>query len=313
MSRAVTRRISGLFVLMGWLGFTNPAAAEVLIVKSRSLGAYDLAVEGILAEVKQEAQVVDLGDWRVDRESLLTILRQDLPPVTIAVGREAAIFVRSQFPDMPMVYCMVADAAEIGILEDGSTGVQYHVPATAQFTMLRTVMPKVTTIGTLYNPFFKSEEVSEAQDVAKDMDLDFEKIRVRDRFEVAEALERILKRDIDVLWLTSDSTVLAQGAFDEILTACTAQGIPLMAQHPGQVGRGALLSLSPRYESLGAQAGRLANRILEGEVSADIAPEAPQDHTLAINLDVVRDLDLEVPPSVVDLADIVVQRPSASK
>jgi len=76
---------------------------------------------------------------------------------------------------------------------------------------------------------------------------------------------RDIQNEIDLLWLIPDSTVVTPESLEFIFLKTFESRIPVIAFSKDLLSRGALLTFSPDYHTVGIEAGRLANNILQGK------------------------------------------------
>ena len=94
---------------------------------------------------------------------------------------------------------------------------------------------------------------------------------------------------------------------DVIIAAATRHRLPLMGSGDAWPRAGALMSYSFDTVDVYAQAASYIDRILRGASPADLPVQQPTKYSLVINLKTAKALGLTVPPSMLDLADEVIE------
>lgn len=110
---------------------------------------------------------------------------------------------------------------------------------------------------------------------------------------------------VDVIVATESSTVARH--FDRIITRSRARNVAVISTMPGAAERGALVSLEISPREQGQQAAEIAIRILEGASPASLPLLTPHRIDLIINQRAAREMDMDVPHSVLGVATRVIK------
>ena len=297
-----------VLTIIAIVGLGPAALAEgVVIFKTKSIGPYNQAVAGFRSACKAPITEFDMNGDDAQGLALVEQIRASEPEVIFAVGTKAARIAKEKFSELPIVFCMVLNPDRNGVLGPNTTGVLLQIPYSRQFKLLKTVLPTVKVVGVLYDPSKTRDNVSVARQEAQLLEIDLVPIEVSSEKEVPNGLRELLDRKVDMLWLTTDSTVLNKDTFAYIVTYTLERNVPLMAYQASFVKAGAFLALAPSYEGIGEQASRMTEKILQGSAVSELPVEDPDGNLLALNMKVAQQIGLEVPLGVVDLADEVVE------
>lgn len=281
----------------------RPASpGTVVLVKSRNLGPYNQAAEGIrrtLHARSPQTQIVELdlpADASKEPEFLAALTRA-APRLVITVGTQATLSVSRRVRDIPVVFSLVLATGESGLplnpKPHNITGATMEIPVGLQFERLKEVIPDLRRVGVIFNPSLSEEAVERAREAAARSGLQLVEIPVESEAQVIQEMEG-LKGKVDVLWSVADSTVFTPRSVDSILLRTLRDGIPFVGLSPSFVRAGALLSFSCDYSDVGAQSAEQALDILEGKSPDQIPVANPRTVSLYLNLNTARTIRLEV-------------------
>lgn len=270
-------------------------AAEVAVLKSSETPAWRPAIEALKRGAA--GHTVTEYDLKGDRAEALRVLGELKPrsPLVVAMGPLAAQVAREAAPELPLIFCMIQDPGQLGLLNvPNVSGVSFSIPVMNQLAAFRTVNPRGVRVGVIYGSEPVAKLVAEAQSRARVLRLNIVERRVASDKEVPEALRGLLKGSeaVDALWLPPDPMLLGDEARRFILAETLKAGKPVYAFAPALVAEGALVSNSPDLVSVGDQAAELVGRMLGGDRAAALM--VPRGE-LVINKKSAERLKLEIP------------------
>ncbi|HXF91672.1 MAG TPA: ABC transporter substrate-binding protein [Nitrospiraceae bacterium] len=280
------------------------AAAEIAILKSSNIKAYNDAIDGFKAAVPNGSTFREYDlDGDLDRgRKLARRIRASDATLVLAVGLKAAMAAKLEIVDTPVIYVMVLDPSKHNLAAPNMTGIFLEVPLDRQLDTIRSLLPGQRRVGVLYDPSKTSAVVEEARRQAKAYGLELVAAQVASERDVPASLRTLLPT-VGALWLVPDSTVLTDESLRYILNTALDQKVPVIGFSPEFVRSGALLSLSVNYGDIGRQAGSLARRILDGQVSLPLKAVPADRVRMTLNLKTARFLGIDVPKEIEARAD----------
>ena len=280
-------------------------AAEVLAVLSEDKPPYHLAEEG-------------LGKALAAAGHHLTSRLLDQPGASgeeqryaalVAIGSKAANFLHGHRPgSLPLVFCMVADPSDAGLLaEPRLSGVVTEVPLAVQLSLIGEALPQARTIGVLYRA---EVERSRAQ-LAKlqgllPSDWRVEAVSIEASLSVANAIDTLFSRPIDVVWTSPDSTIFTEATVRTLLLGALRKRVPVFGFSSAFVRAGALFGIGINPLTQGTQSATMLLARLAGGPQEAVELQPP-DYEIEVNLVVARKLALDLPPALVARAAQIYQ------
>lgn len=279
-------------------------AAEIAILKSSSITAYDQAINGFKSTAPSSAiySEYDLqGDLQQGRK-LARKIRASEASLVVAVGLKAALAAKLEIVDIPIVYMMILDPSKHNLNAPNMTGTLLEIPAERQFKILRTFLPNLRRLGMLSNSATNPLKTKETIAQAAANSFVLQEFAVESEKEVPQQL-RALLASTDGLLLVPDTTVLNNESIGFILESALARRVPVIGFSPEFTRLGALVSLSVSYGEVGRETGMLAKRILDGDRKLPAKPIPVERLKITVNLKTARFLGIEFPKEVNHLID----------
>jgi len=301
-----------LFTIAVCLGLQPVIGAEevhIAVVESRSIRAYDLALEGFANVMRENGYSPKFTRYAINVDvntpgELREMLEGTHSEMILALGTSAARLVKDCDCAIPSVFSMVSEPAQSGLLNSGGngstpmTGVCLDVPVHEQFASLLDVVPRAKRIGVIYNPEETQFIVDEARKAANRMGLGLVTHPISSEAELPEGLTELRSR-IDALWLVSDRTVLTTQSLQYVFLYAFQTNLPLMGLSEHFVKMGALLAVGPDYIDVGKQSGEFAAQILKGRDPEELPVASPRKVQLSLNLRTAEIIGHRIPDGVV--------------
>jgi putative ABC transport system substrate-binding protein len=173
--------------------------------------------------------------------------------------------------------------------------------------MLHDLVPKAAVIGMLVNPNFDDAEtqVTEAQEAALTLGLQLNILNASGESDFDTAFSTFSKRQTGALLVGNDGLFLSRR--EQLAALAARYAIPAIYSYREYVTAGGLMSYAPSLADSYRRAGIYAGKILNGTKPADLPVEQPTRFELVVNLKAAKALGLELPPTLLDLADEVIE------
>jgi ABC-type uncharacterized transport system substrate-binding protein len=233
--------------------------------------------------------------------------------VIVTVG-SAVPAVKEVTSIIPIVFALAADPVGAGLVASLSrpsgnvTGLsnQQSDLASKRIELLREILPDVRRLAILANVDHSESvlEMDEVQAAARSFGIDVIKLEVRRAQDIAPAFEA-LERQADALYVVVSALISSNRM--RIMTFALSARLPTILNIREYAEAGALISYGPRFPDLWRRAADYVDKILRGAKPADLPVEQPTNFDLVINLTTARALGLTVPPTLLALADEVIE------
>jgi ABC-type uncharacterized transport system substrate-binding protein len=171
----------------------------------------------------------------------------------------------------------------------------------------RAILPKATALIALFNPANPSNPkfVDELKVRAQTMGMSVRSVAIPSPDALDAAFATIAEHRPDALQLIADSGTADLS--DRIAALALANQLPSFASSPIYAECGGLLAYGPSTHRFYARAGYYVKRILEGANPGELPVEQPTVIELWINLKTAKTLGIDVPMSLQQLADHVIE------
>jgi putative tryptophan/tyrosine transport system substrate-binding protein len=233
--------------------------------------------------------------------------------VIVTQGTAAIIAAKQATSIIPIVFAAANDPVATGIVASlarpggNVTGVSSQAPETAskRLQLLREVVPALGDLAIIVNIGNSGAvQLHEVQAAAAMLGLKIVTLDIRRAEDIARAFET-LRGHSQALYVCVEPLVNSNR--DLINTLALGARLPTMYGIREYVEAGGLISYGQNLPDQYRHAAELVDRILHGIKPVDIPVEQPTKFELVINLKTAKALDLKIPPTLLTLADEVIE------
>jgi putative ABC transport system substrate-binding protein len=281
---------------------------------------------GLTAAFRQalnEVGFVDGGNiaieyrWASNQSDQLPALAAELvarPAMVIAAfSTTAALAAKNATTTIPIVFVTSDDPIRAGLVASlnrpggNVSGVTFLQLGAKRLQLLRALAPKADLIAVLLDPN-NPESVSQAneiQDAARALGQKLAVLRAGTAGEIDVAVASLMQQGAGALIISGSPTYMTNRAHISALMA--RHKIPAMYSLREFVTIGGLISYGASISESYRQAGLYVGRILRGAKPADLPVLQPTRFELVINIKAAKALGLELPVTLLALADEVIE------
>ena len=261
-------------------------------------------------------------DWRfaAGNPALLKTYAKELvglsPDAVLASGSATVVALRQQTRGIPIVFVGVGDPVGQGFVQSlarpagNMTG--FTAPDAPLYgkwvQLLREIAPRVTRIVVIFNPDALPIAASfnrTIEEAAPSFGMTVALAPVHADAEIEEAIAIQAREPSNGLISLPDPFTTAHR--DAIIAAAARHGLPIIGANSLFPRAGGLMSYWYDNVAVYGEAASYIDRIPRGTNPADLPVQQPTRYSLIINLKTAKALGLTVPPSMLDLADEVIE------
>jgi putative ABC transport system substrate-binding protein len=297
--------------VIGWLSVrTSEVDAPLLPAFREGLAAQGFTIG---QNVSFESR---FANGQLDRLPALAadLARRDPSVIIAAPGPQPVLAARAANPTVPIIF-NGPDPVEAGLVSslarpDGNmTGVTGLSSAlgSKRLGLLHDLLPNASTVALLFSPESGNKaELDDAQAAAASFGQQIKIFNARTARDIDSAFASLAQMRADAL-LVATSPLFVINA-DQIIGLAARHGIPAMYFRREFAAAGGLISYGASgYETVRVM-GTYAGRILKGAKAADLPIQQGTHFELFINLKTAKALNLTVPPTLLAIADEVIER-----
>ncbi len=258
--------------------------------------------------------------WLEGHYDGLPALMADLVHRQVAViatlGLPAVRAAKAATTTIPIVFAVPGDPVQLGFVASlarpggNATGINFFSAEVSakRLRLLHDLVPKSLRVAVLVNPAIASTAEStlrEAQAAASTIGLQIRSLNASTIREIDAAFTTFERDRPDALFVGPDGFFISRAVQFATLTA--RDRIPASYAQRDFVSVGGLMSYGTDLTETFRQMGAYTSSILKGAKPAELPVLQPTKFEFVLNMQTARTLGIEVPPSVLSIADEVIE------
>jgi putative tryptophan/tyrosine transport system substrate-binding protein len=236
--------------------------------------------------------------------------------VLVVDGTRAGLAAKSATSTIPIVLAVAGDPVGTGLVESlarpggNITGmsVMHAELGAKRLELLKDMLPTAARVAVLWNPDTPPSQLHwrNLQEAAPRLHVQLQAVEVRRATDLEPACATVAGWPADALLVIDDPT-LTPAHQTEIVDCAARHRLPTMTGIRSLVDAGGLMSYGASFPDMFRRAATFVVKILGGAKPSDLPVEQPTKFELAINLKTAKALGITIPPSLLLLADEVIQ------
>jgi putative tryptophan/tyrosine transport system substrate-binding protein len=298
------------------IGFLDSRSPEGLTDRLRAF-RQSLKDAGFV-EGENVAIVYRWAENQLDRLPALAaeLVRRGVAIIVTGGGAAVAFAAKAATTTIPIVFGVGEDPVRLGLVgsiarPDGNlTGINFLVGelTAKRLELVRALVPAATRVAVLVNPSHATNAASTLRDVepaARAMGLQVQVLNASTNREIDAAFATIVRERPDILFVGNDAFFNARRV--QLALLAGRHGVPAILSDREYAEAGGLMSYGSNIMDVYRQMGIYAGRVLKGAKPADLPVVQSSKFELVINAQTARMLAINVPPSLLAIADEVIE------
>jgi putative ABC transport system substrate-binding protein len=254
--------------------------------------------------------------WAQNDPRQLPELAADLVRRRVAViatsGGTAGLAAKALTTTIPIVFASALDPVDQGLVASlnrpggNVTGISILIGEVEpkQLGLIHELLPHATRFAVLATGG-AAAMIPDLQAAAQSIGVEIEVLQARTNADIDGAFAAMAQKRIEALVV--ENRFLFRGRRSQILTLAARHGVPAIYGGREDAEAGGLMSYGPNAADGNRQFGIYTGRVLKGEKPADLPVMRSTRFEFLINVQTAKTLGIEVPPTLLALADEVIE------
>jgi putative ABC transport system substrate-binding protein len=238
------------------------------------------------------------------------------PEVIVSGGPQNTVGTHAAAPTIPLVFLSVADPVALGLVESlahpggNVTGFATVVPEGfigKQLQLLKELVPRAARIAVLLNPENPMTQRfrPDLPEIGRQVGVALVVVEASQPEQLETAFETAHTQGAEAIDVLGDPLTNRHSA--KVVGLAARYQLPAMYLFRPNVLNGGLISYGPDFVDFWRRAAGYVDKIIKGERPGDLPVEQPTRVNLIVNLKTAAALGITVPPSILALADEVIE------
>jgi putative ABC transport system substrate-binding protein len=241
------------------------------------------------------------------------LVRRQVSMIVAPDGSTSPLAARAATSTIPILFVMGADPIKLGLVASlnrpggNATGVTTILLELGgkRLELLGQLVPQAMAIGYIVDPQSPNRMETETSAAAQALGRKIIVVDARQESDLDDAFATLIEKGATALLMNQG--VMFTGNRDKIVKLAARYKLPAMYPFREYVVDGGLMSYGGVDKEAHRLSGVYAGRILKGEKPADLPVQQPTRFEFVINLKTARTLGITVPPTLLALADEVIE------
>ena len=237
------------------------------------------------------------------------------PDVLLSNGTPATAALKNATSTIPIIFAVVNDPVAQGFIRSmahpggnitGFSFLEYSMVGKS-LEMLKQIAPKTSRVAVMFNPDtypYYEIHLKSFETVVRQLGLDLRAAPARSPTEIDEIIASLGKEGSALLTMPDPLMLVHR---DLVIQAAARYRIPASYSYRQNVEEGGLMSYGADTLDIFFRSAAFIDRILKGVTPRDRPAQAPVKFEIAFNVKTAKAAGLEIPPSLLALADEVVE------